>query len=197
MTNAIEVNLSTGIATRVELPEDLVGLDVDTLRNLQGDLDPVPPQHVGIEYWPPKNMPQTIPAGSKRDVEILTANATIRRVEVSYTIIPKTAEELDLEAAVVRAKAEAVIIAEFQADIAAAKNGRTAEEWEIIDTLYKEVLAFEEDPLSPIPNIQAMATAKGKTASQIATWVKDKSETFIAARTVALSKKDNAIGLLP
>ena len=100
----IKVNTATLTATREAIPRELKGLTNETLRNLQSELNPVPPSLVDIEYWPEVRVVQNLLSTEKFTDEILTVQVGTKDVAVSYVIEDKTAEELAAEEAVMAAK---------------------------------------------------------------------------------------------
>lgn len=95
-----EVTLSTMTAHRVTLPSELVGLDANTLRNLQTALDPVPAQFIGIEYWPAELVETAYDHNThKIDGETLVVDAERKVVLVSPQAVPLTTEEIAARAA--------------------------------------------------------------------------------------------------
>lgn len=82
-----KVKLSTMTATSDPIPEDLVGLAVETLQNLQTDLNPVPDQHLDTEYWPDNDIEPTFNADThKQGSAILTPDAPIKIVHITYNV---------------------------------------------------------------------------------------------------------------
>lgn len=102
----IKVNTQTLNAIREQIPANLKGLSIDTLTNLQTELNPVPVELVNVEYWPSVLTTQTITASQKLGDEILTAIAADKVVEVSYYAVDKTAEEIQAEALIVQKEVE-------------------------------------------------------------------------------------------
>ena len=95
----IKVNTMTGVATRSGVPTNLHGLSKHTLNNLQSELNPVPNDLFNIEYWNENVTPQEVTSSQKLGTETLTVNTSTHQVDVSYTILDKTAEELASETA--------------------------------------------------------------------------------------------------
>lgn len=89
----IKVTLSTLEATREELPDNLLGLDEETLRNLQTELNPVPAELVGIEYWPEVvSIPDYDPLTQKLEGETLVADEAGKFVTATAIVVPYTPE---------------------------------------------------------------------------------------------------------
>jgi len=91
-----KVKLSTMTATSEPVPEDLIGLAVETLQNLQTDLNPVPDQHLDTEYWPDNDIEPTFNADThKQGSAILTPDAPTKIVHITYNVDALDAGELD------------------------------------------------------------------------------------------------------
>jgi len=103
----IKVNTQTLEATREAIPAALIGLDDETLSNLQSELNPVPDDFKGMEWWPEVITDQTLTNLQKFGDEILAANDD-KTVSVSYEVLDKTTEEIaaDLVDMKVQKKAE-------------------------------------------------------------------------------------------
>lgn len=95
----IHVNTKTLTATREPLPSNLQGLSVDTLRNLQTELNPVPSELQDIEFWDEVDTTPSYDATTHvlDGTEMLTCNAETKTVSVVRGIRAKTQEELDAE----------------------------------------------------------------------------------------------------
>lgn len=95
----IHVNTQTLTATRTSIPQSLQGLSVDTLRNLQTELNPVPTELQDIEFWDEVDATQPYDVATHvfDGTETLTCNAETKTVSVVRGIRAKTQEELDAE----------------------------------------------------------------------------------------------------
>lgn len=91
----IKVILETLTPSREPLPSNLRGLNTHTLQNLQTELNPVPDDLTGIEYWPEiKVTPEFDPMTEKLEGEILTANAGDKTVTVEAIVVDLSPEEI-------------------------------------------------------------------------------------------------------
>ena len=104
----IRINTSTLEASREAIPANLKGLSSHTLNNLQTELNPVPTDLINIEYWNENHINQALTATQKFGLEVLTANTAARSVDVSYSILDKTAEDLASDAAQAQAAIESL-----------------------------------------------------------------------------------------
>lgn len=88
-------------ATSEPIPKDLIGLAVETLQNLQADLNPVPDQHLDTEYWPDNDIEPTFNADThKKGSPILTPDPVTKITDITYNVDALDAGELaDLLAA--------------------------------------------------------------------------------------------------
>lgn len=90
----IKVTISTMVAVREDLPDSLIGLDAYTLQNLQSELNPVPDELAGIEYWPEITVtPDYDPMTEKLEGETLAANAVDKTVTATAIVVTLSAEE--------------------------------------------------------------------------------------------------------
>jgi len=91
----IKVNVVTLQASRVDIPLNAKGLADRTLRYLQAELDPVPPELLNIEFWPENNVTAVIDESiEKYGTEILILDEANKIVNVSREVVPLTTEEL-------------------------------------------------------------------------------------------------------
>ena len=92
----IKVNTVTLEAIREELHLALVGLEEHTLQNLQLELDPVPPEFIGIEYWPSTD---DTPAFDKRTHtlgdETLIPDIQTKTVSAVKALVKKSASDVN------------------------------------------------------------------------------------------------------
>ena len=102
----IKVNTQTNTASREAIPANLLGLTNHTLSNLQTELNPVPADLVNIEYWGETLVDQSVTATQKFGSEVLTVNTSTRSVDVSHSILDKTAEDLANDAAQAQAEVD-------------------------------------------------------------------------------------------
>lgn len=94
----IKINTNTLEATREPLPKALKGLTVDTLQNLQSELNPVPTEFLDIEYWPEVEQSTSYDQYTQYlGEEILTVDAPSKTVTVSHVVMEKTAEVISQE----------------------------------------------------------------------------------------------------
>lgn len=95
----IKVDLKTLTAIRSSVPQSLQGLSVDTLRNLQIALNPVPTELQDIEFWDEVDVtqPYDVATHTLDGTETLTCNSESKTVSVVRGIRAKTQEELDAE----------------------------------------------------------------------------------------------------
>jgi hypothetical protein len=104
----IKVNTQTSIASREAIPANLLGLTSHTLSNLQTELNPVPADLVNIEYWGETSVEQSITSTQKFGSEVLTVNTSTRLVDVSHSIVDKTAEDLANDATQAQAEIDSL-----------------------------------------------------------------------------------------
>lgn len=87
----IKVNVNTLEATREAIPDSLIGLSDETLQNLQSELNPVPADLVGIEYWPEILItPDFDPLTEQLEGETLVADADDKTVTATQLVVPYT-----------------------------------------------------------------------------------------------------------
>jgi len=90
-----KVTISTMTATQDPIPKDLRGLAVETLQNLQTDLNPVPDQHLDTEYWPDNEILPTFDSDiEKQGSIILTPDEPTKVVNITYNVDALDAGEL-------------------------------------------------------------------------------------------------------
>ena len=86
----IKVNIlaEPPFAYRDPIPDELKGLSNSTLQNLQTELNPVPQEFVGVEWWIEnyENTPHDTET-HKYGAEILTPDVATKTVNISYEIV--------------------------------------------------------------------------------------------------------------
>lgn len=90
-----KVTISTMTATQDPIPQDLIGLTVETLQNLQTDLNPVPDQHLDTAYFPDNDIEPTFNADThKKGSAILTPDPVTKITDITYNVDALDAGEL-------------------------------------------------------------------------------------------------------
>lgn len=105
----IKVNISTDAMNREPIPAALHGLNEETLKNLQSELNPVPNEFLDIEFWPEVATEPNLEKNEKLGSEILTLDKPNKRVLVSYNVEQKTQQEIEAEIEVSKSKIQSQI----------------------------------------------------------------------------------------
>lgn len=153
----IEVNIATMTAQRTSIAAELVGLDADTLRNLQTVLDPVPDHLTGIEYWPEVDeTPAFDPDTYARGEETLTPDIETKTVKTVGAVVARADEEVQATMTAI----DNDLAARVDAQIAAIYAGpqRFIKEYEEREQQARDFIASGGVGEAP-PRIAAFATA--------------------------------------
>ena len=89
------IKVYNGVAIREPLPAALAALLPETLMHLQTALTPVPPDFIGMEWWPEvSDYPQYDRDSETTGDEVLTVDAAARVARVNWPVLPLPADVL-------------------------------------------------------------------------------------------------------